>query len=169
MIISLIAAIDERRGIGYKGKLPWRLSADLKRFRSLTMGHHIVVGRKTFESIGKPLPGRETVIVTRNPEFEAEDCLITHSLTDALELARQRGETEAFICGGAELFNEALRFADRLYLTLIHATVEADRFFPEWEEDQWSEEQAEYVAADEKNQYASTFKVLTRKHGEVLN
>src|SRR5258705_13468136 len=100
--------MDEQGGIGLKGKLPWRLSSDMKRFRELTMGHHIIVGRKTFESIGKALPGRHTIIVTRNPQFRAEGCFVVRSLEEALDLARARGESEAFVCGGAQIYAEAV-------------------------------------------------------------
>jgi dihydrofolate reductase len=91
VIISLIVAMDEQRGIGKAGTLPWRLSSDLKRFRELTMGHHIVVGRKTFESIGKPLPGRQTIIVTRSKTYHPEGCIVAHSIEEAIQLARGRG------------------------------------------------------------------------------
>ena len=160
MIISLLAAMDEKRGIGWKGKLPWRLSSDLKRFRELTMGHHIIVGRKTFESIGKPLAGRKMIIVTRNPHFRVEDCLVAHTVEEAVELARERGESEVFICGGAEIYAQALPRAHRFYMTLVHAVVEADVFFPEWEGRGWIEKQSSHHEADEKNQYPSTFRLL---------
>ena len=163
MIISLLAAMDERRGIGWKGELPWRLSSDLKRFRELTMGHHIVVGRKTFESIGRPLPGRKMIVVTRNPGFAPEGCLVVRSLEDAIELAKAQGESEVFICGGAEIYAQALPKADRFYLTEVHALVEADVFFPEWEGKGWIEKHSSYHEADEKNQYPSTFRVLERE------
>jgi dihydrofolate reductase len=163
LIISLLAAMDERRGIGWKGTLPWRLSSDLKRFRELTMGHHIIVGRKTFESIGKPLPGRTMIIVTRTPGLQVEDCLVVHSVEAAIELARSRGESEVFVCGGAEIYAQALPRADRFYLTVVHAVVEADVFFPEWEGMGWVERQSSDHEADEKNQYATTFRVLEAK------
>ena len=166
MIVSLIVAMDERGGIGKGNRLPWRLSADLKRFRELTMGHHIVMGRKTFESIGRALPGRQTVIVTRNPTLEVEDCLIAHSLDEALRLAEGRGETEAFICGGAEIFAQSIERADRLYLTEVHAEVEADTFFPAWDRSLWREAQSVYHPADEKNQYPTTFKLLEKREGK---
>src|SRR5262245_52323986 len=104
VLVSIIVAMDRKAGIGADNKLPWRLSADLKRFRELTMGHHIIVGRKTFESIGKPLPGRRMIVVTRDRSYEAEGCDVVHSVQDAIELARGRGESEAFICGGAEIY-----------------------------------------------------------------
>src|SRR5690349_14530681 len=123
MIVSIIAAMDEARGIGINNSLPWRLSSDLKRFKSLTMGHHIVVGRHTFESIGKPLPGRHTIILTNRRSFSAAGCLVADSLEAALDIAKQRGETEVFVCGGARVFQEALPTADRFYLTIVHAKV----------------------------------------------
>src|SRR5262252_1723534 len=96
--------MDRNRGIGVDNKLPWRLSADLKRFRELTMGHHIVVGRKTFESIGKPLAGRQMIIVTRDPGYHIDGCFTVHSIAEAIELAQSRNESELFICGGAEIY-----------------------------------------------------------------
>lgn len=162
MIVSLIVAMDRKRGIGRDNALPWRLSADLKRFRELTMGHHIVLGRKTYESIGKPLPGRTMIIVTRNTAFSAEGSFIVHSLEEALALAEARGEAELFICGGAEIYAQALPRADRLYLTEVDAEVAADTFFPAFDGDAWREEASEIWPADEKNQYSSTFRVLQR-------
>nr|AIA13021.1 Dihydrofolate reductase [uncultured bacterium] len=163
MIISLLVAMDEKRGIGKAGGLPWRLSSDLKRFRDLTMGHHIIVGRKTFESIGRPLPGRQTIILTRNEGFRPEGCLISRSIEDAVRLAEDRGESEAFICGGAEIYAQSLDKADRIYLTLVHADSDADTFFPEYNGDQWIERESEHHDADEKNQYPFTFKLLVKK------
>lgn len=162
MIISLIVAMDEKRGIGKAGKLPWRLSSDLKRFRELTMGHHMIVGRKTFESIGKPLPGRQMIVVTRNSYLKADGCLVAASVQAALALAKERGETEVFVIGGAEIYSQTLDVADRVYLTQVHAEVDADAFFPELNQDSWMETQRAFQPADEKNQYAFTFKVLER-------
>ncbi len=166
MIVSLIAAMDRHRGIGIGNQLPWRLSADLKRFRELTMGHHIIVGRKTFESIGKPLPGRQMIVVTRDRDFQVEDCLVSHSLTQAIELARSRGETEVFICGGAEIYAQSLGIADRLYLTFVDAEVVADTFFPEFDPKHRIERESVFHPADEKNEFPFTFKLLVRKNGE---
>ena len=160
MIISLIAAMDENRGIGLKGRIPWRLSSDMKRFRELTIGHDIVVGRRTFESIGKPLPGRQTIIVTRNPDFSTEGCLVVHSLDEAVNLARSRGESEAFICGGALIYAEAISRAQRFYLTIVHAQVESDTFFPEWDEGAWTIAHSSHHEADDKDEYSSTFRLL---------
>jgi dihydrofolate reductase len=155
--------MDENRAIGKGNHLPWRLSTDLKRFRELTMGHHILVGRKTFQSIGKPLPGRQTIIVTRNEGFKPEGCLIAHSVEDGIRLAQERGESELFICGGAEIYAQSLHMADRMYLTLVHTVVDADTFFPEWESDEWIEEEISRHEVDAKNQFSFTFKLLTKR------
>ena len=163
MIVSLILAMDEQRGIGKNGTLPWRLSSDLKRFRELTMGHHLIVGRKTFDSIGRVLPGRQMIVVTRNALFEAEGILKTGSVEDAVELARQRGETEAFVIGGAEIYSQTLDLADRIYLTNVQAIVDADTFFPDFDASDWRESRTESHPADDKNQYQTTFCILERK------
>jgi len=163
MIVSLIVAVDEAGGIGKDGRLPWRLSSDLKRFKEVTIGHHIIAGRKTYESIGKPLPGRETIVVTRNPGYAEEGISVAHSLAEAIELARSRGETEAIIVGGAEIYKEALALVDRIYLTQVAATVDADTYFPEWDAAEWKVEESARIPADEKNQHACSFKVLSRR------
>ncbi len=165
MTVSIIVAMDRKGGIGVDNQLPWRLSADLKRFRELTMGHHIIVGRKTFESIGKPLPGRETIVVTRDKNYRVEGCHIVHSVEEAISLARSRGESEVFVCGGAEIYKQSLYLADRLYLTLVDAEVDADTFFPNWDESEWVEQKSFYQPADEKNQYSSVFRKLVKKRG----
>ena len=162
MIISIIAAMDRKRGIGADNKLPWRLSADLKRFRELTMDHHIIVGRKTFESIGRPLPGRRMIVVTRDVKYKAEGCDVAHSVEDAINLAREKGESEVFICGGAEIYAQTIEIVDRMYLTFVDAEVAADTFFPEFDEREWSERESFYQPADEKNQYPFIFKTLVR-------
>jgi len=170
MLISLIAALDQNRGIGKNnpspyvgaGRIPWRLSADLKNFKTLTMGHHLINGRKTAESIGRPLPGRIGIVVTRNLNFALEGWETAHSLEEALALARQRGETEAFIGGGAAIYAESLPLAHRIYLTRVHATVEADTFFSEFNENDWEVVESWDHPADEKNEFAFTYQVLVR-------
>src|SRR5262245_15985624 len=149
VIVSIIAAMDRKHGIGFDNRLPWRLSADLKRFRDLTMGHHIIVGRKTFESIGRPLPGRRMIVVTRDRSYKAEECDFAHSIEDAVKLARERGESEVFICGGAEIYAQSIEIADRMYLTFVDADVAADTFFPAVDEREWSERESSYQPADE--------------------
>ena len=163
MIVSLLVAMDERRGIGRHGRLPWRLSSDLKRFRQLTMGHHLVVGRKTFESIGKPLAGRQMIIVTRDPDYHVAGCFTVHSIGEAIEMARQRGETELFICGGAEIYAATIDLAERLYLTRVHADCDADTFFPEFNADDWLETASASHPADEKNEHPFTFSLLVKR------
>ncbi len=157
MIISLIVAMDEKRGIGKNNQLPWRLSDDLKRFKALTMGHHIIMGRKTYESIARLLPGRTMVIVTRNPEYDVVGALVTNSLPMALEIAEKSNESEVFIVGGAEIFAETLPLADRIYLTLVHSNVDADVFFPEFDHDDWIGKETSFVDANDKNEYPMSF------------
>jgi dihydrofolate reductase len=166
VILSLIVAMDEQRGIGYRGGLPWKLSADLKRFKQLTMGHHIIVGRKTYESIGRPLPGRQTVVITHNPNYGAEGVSVVHSLESAIQIASERAETEAFICGGAEVYSELIGRAGRIYLTQVHARVDSDTFFPDFDLEDWRIQESFDQAADEKNQYPFTFRVLERKSSD---
>ena len=164
MLISIIAAIGRNRAIGYKNTLPWRLPTDLQRFKQLTLGHHILMGRKTFESIGRPLPGRTSIIITRQKDFQAEGCLITHSLDTAIDLAKSRGEQEAFIIGGAEIYAQALSKADRMYLTMVEAEPEADAFFPEYDEAKWDQVESEVSHANEKNQHTMRFLTLNCRH-----
>ncbi len=133
MIISIIAAMAENRVIGRDNTIPWNLPGDLKRFKTITTGHPVIMGRKTFESIGKPLPGRKTLIITRKPDFSAEGCVVVHNLQEAL--AECNGADEVFICGGSEIYRAALSLASRIYLTLLHEEVEGDTRFPEIPED----------------------------------
>jgi dihydrofolate reductase len=121
------------------------------------------MGRKTYESIGKPLSGRHTIIITRNRDYFAEGCLIVHSLHEATDLAEGRGETEVFICGGAEIYAEAIDLADIIYLTVVEADLEADVFFPEFDWRDWRSRDYEFHPVDEKNPYPFTFRVLIRK------
>jgi dihydrofolate reductase len=160
--ISLIVAMDEKMGIGKNNHLPWYLSDDLKRFKALTMGHHIIMGRKTYESIGRLLPGRTMVVVTRNLEYEVAGALVANSLPRALEIVEKRNESEVFIVGGAQIFAEALQIADRIYLTRVHAIVDADVFFPELDQDIWIEQESSFVDANEKNEYPMSFVVLVK-------
>lgn len=162
MIVSLIVAMDRRGGIGRDNQLPWRLSADLKRFRELTLGHHLLVGRKTYESIGRPLPGRQMIVVTRDAGFAAAGCAVVHSLEAGIALARSRDENELFIGGGAQIYAEAMKWANRIYLTAVAAEVVADVFFPTIDWTQWTEAESARHEADEKNDYTFVFRVLTR-------
>lgn len=163
MTISIIAALGRNRAIGYQNQLPWRLPADLQRFKQLTLGHHILMGRKTFESIGRPLPGRTSIIITRQPDYAAEGCLIAHSLEEAIALAQARDEQEAFVIGGADIYAQALPQADRMYLTFVEAEPEADAFFPAFQETSWETTEEVLFTADEKHAYAMKFITLQRR------
>lgn len=135
--ISLIVAVSSNHVIGKDNTLPWHLPEDLKRFRALTTGHHIIMGRKTYESLGRLLPDRTTVIVTRNPTFKVEGAVVVHSLPEAIQACA--GDTEAFIIGGAELYQQGLQYAQKLYLTQVETVVEGDAFFPPMDENIWQE------------------------------
>ena len=162
MIISIIAAMDEKRGIGIDNKMPWHLPADLKRFKKITMGHHLIMGRKTYQSIENPLPGRTMIILSRNPDFKAEGCLLSGSFSEALEKARNAGEKEIFVVGGGEVYREALSSVDRLYLSLVHTSQPADTHFPQFEESDWSLICEQEFPVDEDNPLAHTFKQFVR-------
>lgn len=129
MIISIIAAMAENRVIGKDGRLPWHLPADLAHFRDVTMGHPLVMGRKTFEGIGRPLPGRTTIVVSRQLDYHPAGCFVVNDLDSALTVVPDA--TEIFICGGGEIYRQALPFADRVYLTIVHKIAEGDTVFPE--------------------------------------
>jgi dihydrofolate reductase len=164
MHVSIIAAVAENGVIGRGGQLPWRLSEDLRRFKSLTMGHTIVMGRRTWESIGRPLPGRRMIVVSRQPDYRVEiDAVqMAASLDAALELAAAAGDDEAFVVGGAELYREAMPRADRLYLTRVHAQVDGDTRFPDKELSAWRRVSSEDHAADAKNDHPYSFEVYER-------
>ncbi|MCX7929611.1 MAG: dihydrofolate reductase [Chlorobi bacterium] len=139
MIISLIVAYDSQRGIGRNGQLPWRIPADLRVFKQLTWGHHIIMGRRTCQSIGRALPGRTNLVVTRSDQDLPHGCTALPSLDQALEYARMRGETECFVIGGAMLYRTALDYADRIYASEIDGTFECDTFFPSISPTEWTE------------------------------
>jgi len=140
MPLSLIVAVAENGVIGREGTLPWHISADLKRFKQLTMGHAIIMGRRTWESLGRPLPGRRSIVVSRNPNFTATGAEVAPSLDAALQLAS--ANSEAFVIGGASLYEAALPKADRLYMTRVLASVEGDTFFPAFDANQWRKVEA---------------------------
>lgn len=162
MLISAIVAVSSNNVIGRDGHLPWHLSADLKRFKTITTGHSIILGRKNYEDIGRPLPNRTNYVLTRNASFEAPGCIVCASLEAALEAARAAGETECFIIGGAAVYREAMPLVQKLYFTRVESDVDGDVFFPEWGEG-WSMESEEPFPADEKNDFATTFQVWSRK------
>lgn len=159
MRVSLIVAMSEDGVIGRRGELPWHLRADLQRFKSLTMGHTIVMGRKTFESIGRLLPGRNTVVISRNTDYLAEGAAVYQNCDEALAGIDDR---EVFICGGAAIYRLALPRADCLFVTLVHAHVEGNVYFPPCRWDQWSLSTDERHAADEHNEFDYSFRKYDR-------
>ncbi|MCS6806783.1 MAG: dihydrofolate reductase [Acidobacteriota bacterium] len=162
MNIFIIAAMATNRVIGLNNALPWRLPADLKRFKHLTMGHYLLMGRKTFASINRPLPGRTLIVLTRQRDFVAPDILVAHSLEQALSLVK--GET-LFIAGGEEVYRQTLPLAHRLYLTLIHSEFTGDAYFPHYAETEWVLTDHEHHQPDEKNPYAYSFLTYIRPCG----
>lgn len=162
MNLSIIVALSENNAIGINNSLPWRLSADLKRVKTLTMGHHLIMGRKTFESFGKPLPGRTNVIITRNKNYVAEGCIIVTSLNEALE--KSEGDDETFIFGGGEIFRQALPLVNKIYMTRVHTHIEGDTFFPELNMKEWKEIFHQDFEADEKNNFPYSFIDMDRNN-----
>jgi dihydrofolate reductase len=164
MRLSIIVAVAENGVIGREGDLPWRLSADLQRFKRLTMGHSIIMGRRTWESIGRALPGRRTIVVTRQPAYPVADTCVelAKSLNSALQSAEDAGDDEAFVVGGAELYRDALSRTARLYITRVQANVEGDTFFPEVRWSDWHLVGSEPHAADPKNDYPMVFEIYDR-------
>jgi dihydrofolate reductase len=158
--ISLIVAMAKNRVIGANNKIPWHLPSELKLFKSLTMGHHVVMGRRTYESINRLLPGRTTVIVTRQRDYAVPGAIVAHSVQEALQACR--GDDEIFVIGGADLFRETLPIADRIYLTIVDAEPEGDTFMPEFDVNEWLETSAQSVTADEKHAHGYRFAVLDR-------
>lgn len=160
MSISYIVAMDRNRVIGRENQLPWRLPADLKFFKNTTMGHTIVMGRKTYESIGKPLPGRTNVIMTQNRDYEAPGCVIVHSIE---ELMDRYGDEEVFVTGGSELFRLFMPYVDKMYITRIEHEFEGNTVFPEFDEQQWEITWSEQGIKDEKNPYTYFFQKHEKK------
>jgi dihydrofolate reductase len=162
MAVSLIVAVSENGVIGRDGDLPWRLSGDLKHFKRTTMGHHLIIGRRTWDEVGQPLPGRTMVVVTRHHDLQIEGATIVHSLGEALEVARD--DDEPFIGGGALIYRVALEndLVDRLYITRVHAEVEGDTLFPDLDLDEWELVSEEHHEADEKNEHPYSFLVYER-------
>ncbi|HVW66235.1 MAG TPA: dihydrofolate reductase [Candidatus Peribacteraceae bacterium] len=152
MLLSLIAAVSENNVIGKGGTLPWHLPADLAHFRALTTGKPVIMGRKTFASIGRPLPNRQNIILTRDETFQAEGCDIAHTLDDAIAMAEDGGAGEAMVIGGEQIYQSAMSLATHMYLTLVHTYVEdGDAFFPEIDYRQWQETERVEHPADEEN------------------
>jgi dihydrofolate reductase len=162
MYVSLIAAIATNGVIGRDNALPWRLPADLQRFRRLTTGHPVVMGRRSYESIGRPLPERINIVVTRRVGYDVPGCVVVHSVDAAFAAAR--AASEIFVIGGADVYGQALARADRLYLTMVHADVTGDTFFPAIDWAAWRETARERHGADAKHAHAYSFVTLERRH-----
>lgn len=160
MTLSLVVAVAENGVIGRENGLPWHLSADLRRFKALTLGHTVIMGRKTFDSIGKGLTGRRNLVVSRNPEFRPTGATRVPSLAAALDAAGPG--CDVFIVGGAEIYRQALPLADRIYLTVVHASPEGDAHFSLPEGPQWKLISSEAHGADERNDYATEFRLYER-------
>ena len=155
MKISIIVAVADNGVIGKDNQLPWRLSADLKHFKRLTMGHHLIVGRRTWESVGKPLPGRTMVVVTSRPGTDIEGLRFVTSFEQAIEAAR--GDDEVFVAGGRGIYEVALDVADCIYMTRVHGQPEGDTFFPKFSETEWRWISTETHPADDRNEFSYTF------------
>jgi dihydrofolate reductase len=157
--VTLIAALASNGAIGLAGKMPWHLPGELKHFKEATMGKPIVMGRKTWESIGRPLPGRHNIIVTRDLEFQAEGCDVVRSLEEAFQVARG---LEVMIIGGGQLYAQAMSLATRMILTEINHTPEADTWFPEWDRSAWQSVGSRSVPADAQNPFSYTVQEFIR-------
>lgn len=160
-MITIIAAVASNNALGKDNQLIWHLPADLKRFKKVTLGHHIIMGRKTFESLGKPLPKRTTIIITRNKNYKQEGCIVVNSLKQAIKAAKE--DENPYILGGAEIYKQAIEIADKLDITLVNQSFEADAFFPEIDFTIWKETSREDFKADDKNNYNFSFITYLRK------
>ena len=160
-MVTIIAAIAENNALGKDNQLIWYLPADLKRFKKTTLNHVVIMGRKTFESLGKPLPNRTNIIITRDKNYIAEGCVVVNSLKEALETAAKEDENP-FILGGAEIYIQAMPFTDKLDITFVHHKFEADVFFPEIDKTIWKETSRENFKADDKNKYDYSFVTFER-------
>jgi dihydrofolate reductase len=162
MRISAIAAMSSNRVIGKDNQIPWYLPADLKFFKRTTTGHHVIMGRKNYMSIGKPLPGRVNVVITRNPFFISSGCVVVHSIEEAFAVAHAQGEGEVFVIGGGEIYRLAMPFLDRIYLTTIDLHVTGDVYFPQVNPEHWAVTSEERFGPDPKNTYSFMIQVLDR-------
>ena len=159
--ITIIAAIANNNALGKNNDLIWHLPADLIRFKKTTTGHHIIMGRNTFESIGKPLPNRTTVIITRNENYKAAGCVVVNSLEKALEVAKN--DETPFIIGGAQIYKQAILLADKLDITEVHHSFDADVYFPEIDRNIWKETNRQLFKADGKNKFDYSFVSYSRE------
>lgn len=166
MIMSLIVAMSDNRVIGRNNAMPWHLPEDLKFFKRVTMGKPVIMGRNTYESIGKPLPGRDNIVITRNPDYQVDGVHVVGSVQEAIELSGQLtapdSEAEMMVIGGAQIFELTLPLADRIYLTELHTKIAGDVFFPQFPREQWEEIARENRPATPENPFTYTFLILER-------
>ena len=165
MVISIIAAVAKNGIIGKANDLPWRLPDDMKFFMQTTNGHHVIMGRKNYESLPekfKPLPNRTNIVITRQKDFVANGCTIVNELSQGIQMAKSNGEKELFIIGGAEIYKLALPMTDTLYLTEIEAEIDGDTFFPAWNKREWREISRQHHPVDAKHKYAFDFVVYKK-------
>ena len=163
MIKSIMVARSDNRVIGKDNDLVWHMPADLKYFKETTQGHYVMMGRKTYESVDKPLPGRLNIIITRQPDYSRECCITVHSLEEAFALGKKNGQREVFVLGGSEIYQLAMGQVDRIYLTEIKAEFEGDAYFPEIDQSKWKEVKREEHEPDEQNPHPYAFVVLERR------
>lgn len=161
-MISFIVAMDKNRLIGSNNQLPWHLPEDLKFFKRITMGHPIVMGRKTYESIGRPLPGRDNIVLTKNTAFQPDGVIVIHSISEVKALETKYND-EIFVIGGAEIFKRTLSIVDRMYITLIDGHFEGDTYFPEFNKNQWELTSTEKGIKDNKNPYDYFYMIYDKK------
>lgn len=162
MILSALVAIAKNNVIGKDNDLPWYLPADLKYFKKMTINHPVIMGRKTYESIGLPLPKRTNIVLTHDPYYLSSNILVAHSLEEAIALAYDLDNEEVFVIGGATIFESCFPFFDRLYITEVHAEIEGDTFFPDWDKEEWKLISEEHHSADKKNEFDYSFKIYER-------
>lgn len=160
MKLAIIVATDQQGLIGRDNDLPWKLSADLQYFRQVTMGKPLIMGRNTHQSIGRALPGRQNIVVTKNANFSAEGCTVVHSVAEALKACHDA--KEVMVMGGASLYEQFLPHAERLYLTQVNASLDGDTWFPDWQKTEWHQVSREDHLADHKNEYNYSFMVFDR-------
>jgi len=157
MIISIITAISDNNIIGDDNKIPWYLPSDFKYFKEKTLNHTIIMGRKTFESIGKKLPNRKNIIITSDLNYKADGCVICHSLDEAIEMSKN--EDEIFIIGGSQIYKQSLNIADKLYITRVHGEFSGNITFPDYQKEEWTLISSDFIKSDEKNVYDMTFEI----------
>ena len=160
MNLTLIAAMSQNRVIGRDNDLAWHLPKDLKRFKELTKGHHVLMGRKTYESVGRPLPGRTNIVISRQENYKAPGCIVVHTLEEAIRKAEN--DNQPYVIGGGKIYEQALPLADTLELTQIHADVEGDTYFPEVDTNKWQIVAKESHEADDKHEFAYDFLTYQR-------